>query len=151
MIIALSFVHPEDAGSVFDELRERERVDQTIIRIFSNHCEYNYVGRLRHNRRDDPLFTSQCGMCEDMLRMAYGLHNVFQSSVAGQHPTIYTLVEHFRCEQDLAEQTISRILSEITSSQAATRKFKYVQLSKRHAAIIPIYVGLILDYMLAIS
>ena len=67
-----------------------------------------------------------------------------QSSVACLHPTIYTLVHHFRREQDLTEQTISRI-------QAAS-KSKYVQLSRRLAAILPTYAGRDLkDYLRAVS
>ena len=69
-----------------------------------------------------------------------GWHNAFQSTVACHHPTIYTLVDHFRREQDLTEQTISCIQGGITSSQAAS-KSKYAQLSKRLAAILPTYTG----------
>ena len=75
------------------------------------------------------------------------LNRSMQSSVACLHPTIYTLVHHFRREQDLTEQTISRIIG----LQAAS-KSKYVQLSKRLAAILPTYAGRDLnDYLRAVS
>ena len=79
------------------------------------------------------------------------LNRSMQSSVACLHPTIYTLVHHFRREQDLTEQTISRIQSGITNSQAAS-KSKYVQLSRRLAAILHTYAGRDLnDYLRAVS
>ena len=49
----------------------------------------------------------------------------------------YTWVDHFRREQDLTEQTMIRIQSGISSQ--ASSKSKYVQLSRRLAAIIPTY------------
>ena len=62
----------------------------------------------------------------------------------------YALCEHhFRREQDLTEQTISRIQSGITNSQAAS-KSKYVQVAT--TAILPTYAGRDLnDYLRAVS
>jgi len=61
------------------------------------------------------------------------------------------LLDHFRCDQDLTEQTISRIKYGITSSQAAS-KSKYALLSSRLAAILPKYAGRDLnDYLRAVS
>ena len=79
-----------------------------------------------------------------------GWHNAFQSSVACHHPTIYTLIDHFRREQDLTEQTISRIFSGISTQTAS--KSKYIQLSKSLAAIIPTYNGReFKDYLHAVA
>jgi hypothetical protein len=155
MLIALSFVPPEDVASAFDELNE-SRPDN-LDNVY-NYWEDNYVGRLRRNRRANPLFPitmwNMRGRVADGLprtnNSVEGWHNAFQSSVACHHPTVYTLVDHFRCEQDITEQTISRIQSGI-SSQAAS-KSKYVQLSRRLAAILPTYEGRDLkDYLRAVS
>ena len=77
-----------------------------------NYWEDNYVGRLRRNRRANPLFPitmwNMRGRVADGLprtnNSVEGWHNAFQSSVACHHPTVYTLVDHFRCEQDITEQ-----------------------------------------------
>lgn len=156
MLIAMSFVPPEDVGSAFDELSE-SRPDN--LQNVYDYWEDNYVGRLRRNRRANPLFPitmwNMRGRVADGMprtnNSVEGWHNAFQSSVACHHPTIYTLVDHFRREQDLTEQTISRIQSGITSSQAAS-KSKYAQLSRRLAAILPTYAGRDLkDYLRAVS
>jgi hypothetical protein len=53
MLIALSFVPPEDVGSAFDELND-SRPDN--LQNVYDYWEDNYVGRLRRNRRANPLF-----------------------------------------------------------------------------------------------
>ncbi len=144
MLIALSFVPPEDVGAAFDELNE-SRPD--VLENVYNYWEDNYVGCLRRNRRASPLFPiimwNMRGRVADGLprtnNSVEGWHNSFQASVACHHSTIYTLVEHFRCEQDLTEQTISRIHSGIRTKEAS--KSKCVQLSRRLAAILPAYDG----------
>jgi hypothetical protein len=79
-----------------------------------------------------------------------GWRHAFQSSVACHHPTIYTLIDLFRREQDSTEQTTIRIHSGICSQPAS--KFKYVQLSRRLAATVATYEGRdIMDYLRAVS
>jgi hypothetical protein len=127
MLIALSFVPPEDVGSAFDELND-SRPDN--LQNVYDYWEDNYVGLLRRNRRANPLFPitmwNMRGSVANGLprtnNSVEGWYNAFHSSVACHHPTIYTLVHHFRREQDLTEQTISRIQSGIipTVRQQAT-------------------------------
>lgn len=155
MLIALSFVPPEDVGGAFDELNE-SRPDN--LENLYNYWEDTYVGRLRRNRRASPLFPiimwNMRGRVADGLprtnNSIEGWHNAFQSSVACHHPTVYTLVDHLRCEQDLTEQTVSRLHSGICSQPAS--KSKYVQLSRRLATILPTYNGRDLkEYLHAVS
>ncbi|BFZ03225.1 hypothetical protein BsWGS_06264 [Bradybaena similaris] len=144
MLIALSFVPLEDVGAAFDELN-KSRPDN--LENVYNYWEDNYIGRLRRHCRASPLFP--IAMWNMRTRVANGLprtnnsiegwHNAFQSSVACHHPTIYTLVDHFRREQDLTEQTMIRVQSGICSQ--ASSKSKYVQVSRRLAAILPTYGG----------
>ena len=154
MLIAPSFVPPEDVNAAFDALYE-SRPDN--LENVYNYWEDNYVGRLRRNRRANPLFPiamwNMRGRVADGLprtnNSVEGWHNAFQSSFACHHPTVYTLLDHFRRQQDLTEQTMSRIHSRICSLPSS--KSKYVQLSRRLAAILPTYEGRDLkDYLRAV-
>jgi len=108
MLIALSFVPPEDFGVAFDDLNDSR--PECLENIY-NYWEDNYIGRLRRNLRGEPLFPIT--MWNMRERAAKGLprtnnsvegwHNAFQSFVAFHHPTIYTLIDHFLREQDLTE------------------------------------------------
>ncbi|KII61887.1 hypothetical protein RF11_14163 [Thelohanellus kitauei] len=155
MLIALSFIPPEDVGTAFDELSESRPAN---LHNLYNYWEDTYIGRMRRNRRDDPLFPismwNMRGRVADGLprtnNSVEGWHNAFQSSVGCHHPTIYKLIENFRFEQDLAEQTISRISSGINTQPAS--KSKYIQLSRRLAAILPTYEGRdLIEYLRAVS
>ena len=53
ILIALSFVPPEDVGSAFDELNDSS--PDNLQNVY-DYWEDNYVGRLRRNRRANPLF-----------------------------------------------------------------------------------------------
>ena len=156
MLISLSFVPIEDVGSAFDELSESRPI--ALCNLYG-YWEDNYVGRLRRDRRAIPLFPiSMWNMRERVVEglprtnnSVEGWHNVFQSSVGCHHPTIYSLVEHFRREQDHIEQKISRIHAGLTNNPPSS-KAKYVQLTRRLSAIIPTYSTRELkDYLSAIS
>ena len=67
MLIALSFVPPEDVGSAFDELND-SRPDN--LQNVYDYWEDNYVGRLRRVDELTRCFLSPCGTCEVVLLMA---------------------------------------------------------------------------------
>jgi hypothetical protein len=85
MPIALSFVPPEDAGYAFDELSE-SRPD--YLQNVYNYSEDNYVGRMRRNRRVNPLFLIT--MWNIRGRVADGLPRT-NNSVEGWHNAFHRL------------------------------------------------------------
>jgi len=113
MLLALSFVPPEDVPGSFDVLNDN-RPDE-LAPIY-DYWEDNYIGWLRRNRRAAPTFP--VALWNMRLRVADGLprtnnsvegwHHAFQTSVSCHHPNIYKLIEHSKAEQDHTEQLVAR-------------------------------------------
>jgi hypothetical protein len=126
-------VPPEDVAECFDTLNESRPHELAAL---YDYWEDNYIGRLRRNRRANPLFDIALwnvrGRVADGLprtnNSVEGWHHAFQATVDCHHPNIYKLIEHFRLEQDHTEQRIA--LFAAGDHQAGSSKLKYVQVTR---------------------
>jgi hypothetical protein len=155
MLLALSFVPPEDVAESFEELNDN-RPDE-LARVY-DYWEDNYVGRLRRNRRSAPTFP--IALWNMRARVADGLprtnnsvegwHHAFQSSVSCHHPNVYKLIEHIQTEQDHTEQLLARFLA--GNRTTASSKNKYIQVTRRLTALLPTYGNIpLLQYLRGVA
>ena len=101
MLLALSFVPPDDVAECSDELNDN-RPDE-LAPVY-DYWEDNYIGRLRRHRRSAPTFpialwNMRSRVTDGLTRTndsVEGWHHAFQSSVACHHPNIYKLIEHIQ-------------------------------------------------------
>jgi len=143
MLLALSFVPPEDVPDSFDVLNDN-RPDE-LAPIY-DYWKDNYIGRLRRNCRAAPTFP--VALWNMRSRVADGLprtnnsvegwHHAFQASVSCHHPNTYKLVEHIKAEQDHTEQLIARFNA--GNQTAVSSRNKYIQVTRRLAALLPTFL-----------
>jgi len=128
MVLALSFVPPDDVAECFDKLNRPDELAPVY-----DYWEDNYIGRLRRHRRSAPsfpiaLWNMRSCVTDGLPRTnnsVEGWHHAFQSSVACHRPNIYKLIEHIQTEQDHTEQQIARFIS--GNQTSVSSKNKYIQ------------------------
>jgi len=130
MLLALSFVPPDDVAECFDELNDNHPAELAPV---YDYCEDNYIGRLRSRRRRAaptfpiPSWNMRSRVTDGQPRTnnsVEGWHHAFQSSVACHHPNIYKLIEHIQTVP-YTEQQIARFNA--GSQRSVSSKNKYIQ------------------------
>nr|XP_033788082.1 uncharacterized protein LOC117354520 isoform X1 [Geotrypetes seraphini] len=142
MLLALSFVPPENVGDCFEELDDK-RPDE--LQPVYDYWEDHYIGRRRRNYRSPPTFPislwNMRSRVEDGLPRTNdsveGWHHAFQSSVSCQHASPYKLIEHFQRAQDRAEHLHAQFLA--SNRAAGSGKSKYVKVTQKLTALLPTY------------
>ena len=155
--MALAFVPVDDVITAFLALLDLSNDYPELDEVFA-YLEDTYIGRAHGERRLRLRYSIQCWNEYNRVishlprtnNAIEGWHRAFQNSIACNHPTVYSLINQFRTEQDFVELILQRIRAGEEFPQFSSQI--YAKVSERIERVVEQYNNLpILDYLRGVA
>lgn len=142
-LAALSFLPPNEVAEAFEDLHEE--MPQECADLLS-YFEDSYVGRMRRNRRMDPIFridiwNNHERVMNDLPRTTNaveGWHCAFGKACGGSHLNLFKFIGVLKREQSLNEVKIAQLLA---GGAPPRRQKKYCDLDQRIKTLVQRYAA----------
>jgi hypothetical protein len=127
------------------------------LRPLLDYYEKTWLGKPKRGGRREPLFPHSLWNCYNTTAVrnsrtnnsVEGWNRRFNTLVGAQHPSIWTVIDKFKDEQNVSEMKLNQL---IAVSSAPTKRKAYRDLEVRLLRIVEDYANMPLsDYLLGIS